>query len=130
LPPSWCGLERVRQHIRDWQERGFNIKGGLVSFDGWQSLDSRQMLKREGFRTKEFSLDRDTEGHDTLQELVKTDALGFYHYDVLIREAQQLQLVRGKKVDHPKGGSKDVVDAVAGAAYNALKMGGRITFIG
>jgi len=123
-------FERVRQHIRDWQDRGFNVKGGMVSFDGWQSLDSRQILKREGFRTKEFSLDRDTEGHDTLQELVNTDALGYYRHDVLIREAQQLQLVRGKKVEYPKGGSKDVVDAVAGAVYHALKMGGRITFVG
>jgi hypothetical protein len=123
-------FDRVRQFIYDWNDRGFNIKGGQVSYDGWQSLDSQQQLRRHGFRTAEFSLDRDTEGHDTLQELVNTDSLSFYRYDPLIREGKQLTLVRGKRVDHPKGGSKDVIDAVAGACYFALKKGGRTTFIG
>lgn len=123
-------FERVRQIVRDWHDRGFKIKAGGVSYDGWQSLDSRQILKREGFRTEEYSLDRDTEGHDTLQELVNRDELSYYRHRVLIDEARHLQLVRGKKVDHPKGGSKDVVDAVAGAVYHALKRGGRMRFVG
>jgi len=38
---------------------------------------------------------RDTEGHDTLQELVNTDSLSFHRYDPLIREGKQLTLVRG-----------------------------------
>ena len=28
-----------------------------------------------------------------------------------------MELVKGKKVDHPPGGSKDVCDAVAGVCY-------------
>ncbi len=123
-------FEAIRQFIRDWQERGFHIKGGQVSFDGWQSLDSQQQLRHEGFHVEEFSLDRDTDGHDTLQELLNTNQLSYYKHAVLIREAKQLSLLRGKKVDHPKNGSKDVVDAVAGACYWALKKGGRISFIG
>lgn len=97
-------FEKVRQMIRDWSDRGFNIKGGGVSYDGWQSIDSRQILKHEGFRVREYSLDRDTEGHDTLQELVNTDRLAYPAHPVLIAEAKRLALVRGKKVDHPKGG--------------------------
>ena len=123
-------FDRVRQFIYDWNDRGFNIKGGQVSYDGWQSLDSQQQLRRNGFRTAEFSLDRDTEGHDTLQELVNTDSLSFYRYEPLIREGKQLTLVRGRRVDHPKGGSKDVIDALAGACYFALKKGGRVSFVG
>jgi hypothetical protein len=123
-------FERVRQLIRDWQDRGFKIKAGLVSYDGWQSYDSKQILKREGFKVREFSLDRDTIGHDTLQELINGDHLSFYPYPVLQKEGKALDLIRGKKVDHPKGGSKDVIDAVAGAVYHALKGGGRITFVG
>lgn len=123
-------FERVRQLIYDWEERGFKIKGGQVSYDGWQSIDSQQMLKRKGFRTAEFSLDRDLDGHDTLQELINTNELSFYPHPILIREAKALSLMRGKKVDHPKNGSKDVVDAVAGACYFALKRGGRIAFVG
>ena len=123
-------FEAIRQFIYDWDDRGFHIKGGQVSFDGWQSLDSQQQLRRQGYHVEEFSLDRDTEGHDTLQELVNTDQLSYYRHPVLIREAKQLSLLHGKKVDHPKGGSKDMVDAVAGAVYFALKRGGQVTFVG
>jgi hypothetical protein len=123
-------FEAIRQIIRDWDDRGFHIKGGQVSFDGWQSLDSQQQLRREGYHVEEFSLDRDTEGHDTLLELLNTNQLSYYKHPVLIREAKQLSLLRGKRVNHPAGGSKDVADAVAGSAYWALKKGGRISFVG
>jgi len=123
-------FDSVRQFIRDWQARKFRIKGGLVTYDGWQSIDSRQILRKEGFRTQEFSLDRNLEGHDTLQELLNTDAIAYYPHPVLLREAKQLQLKSGRKVDHVAKGSKDVVDAAAGAAYHALKSGGRRKFIG
>lgn len=123
-------FEYVRQLIFDWQERGFNVKGGGITFDGWQSLDSRQILRRAGYKVGEFSLDKNTEGHDTLLELINRDRLAYYRYRPLIDEGKRLQLLRGKKVDHPKGGSKDVVDAVAGAAYHAHKRGGRVAFVG
>jgi len=123
-------FERVRQVVRDWQDRGFKIKSGGVSYDGWQSLDSRQILRKEGFRTQEYSLDRNAEGHDTLQELINRDQFSYYPLPILIEEAKHLELVKGKKVDHGKGGSKDVVDAVAGAVYHALKRGGRMRFVG
>jgi hypothetical protein len=123
-------FERVRQLIRDWRDRGFNVKAGLVSYDGWQSLDSQQILKAEGFKVRQFSLDRDTIGHDTLQELINSDQLSFYPYPILQQEGKALDLIHGRKVDHPKGGSKDTIDAVAGAVYHALKGGGRISFVG
>jgi hypothetical protein len=50
-PSGEISFESVRQLIRNLQDRGFNIKGGGVTFDGWQSIDSQQTLKREGFRT-------------------------------------------------------------------------------
>ena len=31
----------------------------------------------------------------------------------------QLKIINDKKVDHPRNGSKDLADAVAGAVYNA-----------
>jgi len=34
--------------------------------------------------------------------------------------AWNLEIVREQKVDHPRGGSKDVTDAVAGAVSEAL----------
>jgi hypothetical protein len=129
-PSGEINFESVRQLIRDLQDRGFNIKGGGVTFDGWQSVDSQQTLKREGYRTATLSVDRDLVAHDTLQELINTDELSFYDLPVLIKEAGQLQLRKGSKVDHPAGGSKDVVDAVAAAVFQAYRKGGRMAFVG
>lgn len=129
-PSGEIDFESVRQLIRDLQDRDFKIKSGGVTFDGWQSVDSQQTLRREGFRTGTLSVDRDLGPHDTLQELINTDQLSFYRHDVLLREARQLQLRKGAKVDHPQGGSKDIVDAVAGAVFQAFTKGGRLTFVG
>ena len=35
-------------------------------------------------------------------------------------ELRRLELVKGKKVDHPQGGSKDLADAVAGSVFNCV----------
>jgi len=123
-------FENIRQILRDWQERGFNLKSGKVTYDGFQSVDSRQKLRKEGFRAELFSVDRNLEPHDTVMEMVNTDRLGYWGHPVLIREAKQLQLLNGRKVDHPPKGSKDVYDAVAASAYHAKMFGGRVVFIG
>ena len=65
-----------------------------------------------------------------MQELINTDQLAYYPHPVLVREAKALELKNGRKVDHPPNGSKDVVDAVAGAVYHAYRFGGRTQFIG
>jgi len=36
---------------------------------------------------------------------------------------RRLMLVNGTKIDHPPGGSKDISDAIAGAAYLASQRG-------
>lgn len=123
-------FDLIRGYIRAWAERGFRIKSGKVTLDGWQSVDFRQQMRKEGFKTAEFSLDRDLKGHDTLQELINTDDLAYYAHPVLIREGKALELKAGKKVDHPEDGSKDVIDAVAGAVYHAYREGGRTVFVG
>jgi hypothetical protein len=123
-------FESVRQLVRNLQDRGFNIKAGGVTFDGWQSVDTQQTLRKEGFHCNTLSVDRDLAPHDTLQELINTDQLCFYEHSVLLREARQLQLRKGSKVDHPPNGSKDMVDSVAGAVFQALKRGGHIAFVG
>ena len=129
-PSGEIDFESVRQLIRDLQDRGFNVKGGGVTFDGWQSVDSQQILRKEGFRTGTLSVDRDLVAHDTLQELINTDQLSFYAHPVLLKEARHLRLLKGAKVDHPPGSSKDMIDAVAGAVFRAYEKGGRMAFVG
>jgi hypothetical protein len=88
-----------------------------VSFDGWQSVDSRQQLRKAGIGVLELSVDRDTVAYDTLKGLMLTERLDYYEDQVLFEELRRLELVKGKKVDHPPNGSKDLADALAGAVY-------------
>ncbi len=120
-------LSQVRQLALDLRRRGFNI--AQVSYDGFQSVDSRQILQRQGFRTKLVSVDRDMSAYQTLKELINCGRLRMYRYEPLLKELRSLEIVRGRKVDHPPHGSKDVADAVAGAVSEALRAwgGGTIT---
>ncbi len=117
---------RVRELINDLRRRGYSL--AQVSFDGWQSVDSRQILRRQGFRTALVSVDRDLGPYETLKELVNTGRLHLPRYEPLLRELKRLELVDGRKVDHPRGGSKDAADALAAATSEAIKHwgGGRI----
>lgn len=130
LATSEVDFARVRELLTDLRRRGYNL--AQVSFDGWQSVDSRQILRRQGLRTALVSVDRDLAAYETLKELVNTGRLHFPRYEPLLRELKRLELVDGRKVDHPRGGSKDVADALAAAVSEAVKhwgggkVGGRV----
>lgn len=153
----------VREEILWIRDRGHKI--WALSYDGWQSVDSRQIMSdtlgkrkvrdRWGKNEREedivtmLSVDRNTEAHDTLKEMIYDDRFFIYPpedldeieiedgekrtNDVLweksespvalaFREWRKLKLINGKKVDHPLGGSKDLVDALAGVAFHVSQM--------
>jgi len=117
-PGGEVDLAQVREFIIALRERGFNIAG--VSYDGFQSADSQQILRRHGFAVKTVSVDRDMSRYQMLNELAQQGRLTLYRYPPFFEEAAQLEIIREQKVDHPRGGSKDVTDAVAGAVSEAL----------
>lgn len=119
-PEGEIKFSDIRERIYELKERGFRIH--KVTFDGWQSIDSMQILQKNGYRCETVSVDKDTAAYDTLKEKIQEGKLRFYRYDPFLQEAQRLELVDGNKVDHPhNGGSKDVADAVAGAVFQAVK---------
>ncbi|GAH49212.1 unnamed protein product, partial [marine sediment metagenome] len=104
---------RVRALIFELaQELAFNIR--LVTVDGWQSVDTRQILKRHGYRTDLLSVDKDMRAYATLLELMTTRRLSFWRDELFITEVEHLELIDGKKVDHGPRHGKDLSDAVAG----------------
>jgi hypothetical protein len=111
-------FEAIRQLVLDLRQAGFSIR--QVTYDGWQSADSLQQLRRAGFQAEVFSVDRDLEAYDTFKELLHTNRVSLPDFSPLIQELCQLELIQGKKVDHPPRGSKDVADGVAGAVFAAL----------
>ncbi len=118
-PRDEIQFEDVRKVIYKLKDIGYNIH--LITFDGWQSVDSVQTLKSAGFNADFFSVDRNPEAYYTLKGALLDKRLNYYYYKAFVTELQQLEEVKGMKIDHPRQGSKDVADAVAGVCYHAGK---------
>jgi hypothetical protein len=109
-------FETVRTILLGLKRDGFRLK--LVTFDGWQSADSIQLLNKAGIRTELLSVDRGLVPYDTLLELINTGHCLLPDFEFLVEELCGLELIRGVKVDHPPRGSKDCSDALCGMVYN------------
>lgn len=113
------------QFVYGLMSRGFHLQ--LITYDQWQSEESRQILTEKGFETDLCSADRTSEPYDTLIEMLLTSRLDYYNHPIFIREMEELRFVNGMKYDHPKKtrtgqpGSKDVSDAVACATFKAIQ---------
>ena len=118
-PKDEIQFEEVRQIIYKLKDLGYNIH--KITFDGWQSVDSVQTLNSAGFNADFFSVDRTPEAYYTLKSSLLDKRLDYYYYKPLITELQQLEEIKGMKIDHPRQGSKDVADAVAGVCYHAAQ---------
>ncbi len=99
---------------------GFNIGG--VSYDGFQSDESRQRWRRSGvLNVREISMDRTSMAFDHFRTALYQDRVDFVASDMLRDEMNELEYnAQRDKVDHPPKGSKDLADAVAGALQNAV----------
>ena len=115
----------IRDLIIQLKEKlGFKID--KVTYDGWQSIDSMQILREKWIKCELLSVDRDTSAYDTLKEKMYAGQLKCYRYEPFFNELKRLELLVGTKVDHPPHGSKDVADAVAGAVYGAVENAGMV----
>lgn len=140
----------IREFLYKLQEWGFDISGqplkwdpmgrvtdfrGGVSYDGFQSTDSIQILWSHGICARVFSVDRTTGPYEDVRECLHDARLDYYRYTVTMpdglplaifeHEYKRLESVKGKKVDHPEGGSKDVSDGVAGVVARITEDYGR-----
>jgi len=116
VPPGGeLRLAHNRKLLYELNDRGFEIK--VVSFDGWQSLESRQELSIRGFNVEYASVDRTSEGYDTLVDLMYDNKLEFYYYHPFYECCRDLIYIsKNGKVDHDPevpDSKKDVSDAVA-----------------
>ncbi len=108
--------------------RDYGVPIWRVSYDGFQSRDSVQIMRKLGFDSVVYSVDRTDEAYLSLKQALVEERMIVYHYPEFVREISELErdLDRGK-VDHPRvssstgqPGSKDVSDALAGSMWNAL----------
>lgn len=125
LPGSEIPLFKVREFLL-WLKSsiGYNFK--KITFDGFQSADSIQLLKVSGFDTGLLSVDRTDIPYLNLRSCILDKRLESYYNSIVIEELRDLEYDRkAKKVDHPivkadnTPGSKDLSDALCGAIYDA-----------
>ena len=116
-----------RNFIRWLRDQGFAIKG--ISCDTWGGPMMQQELKSDGFEVKTVSVDRvNAKTHQQEQyayfKTTMTDRrLKVYQKcDFLTEEVLGLERLSDGHIEHPdagKSGSKDQIDAVVGALWNA-----------
>lgn len=113
---------KIRQIIYDLRDNhGLPIK--VITTDGFQSTDFRQILAKKGYATDYLSLDRTTQPYRTLRDALYDHRVLLPRHQTLISELTELEYVQHKskeKVDHKPRGSKDVADAVCGVAAYLL----------
>ena len=129
----------VREYIYAFSKMGFNIQ--LITFDGFQSSDSIQILEKKGYRCELQSVDRTIIPFSDLKESINENRLDYYcsspqgsnlemrlkelnndlsASEVFLKECMHLEDIQGKKIDHPPKGSKDVADAVCGVVHGIV----------
>jgi len=114
------------QAITDFvlQLRSFGYKIGMVSYDGWQSVGSLQLLESQGLKVRTLSVDRTDTPYIHLRQAFTDARIHLYYYPIFVSEILNLEHdIKSRKVDHKSKmidqrgnvipGSKDVSDCVA-----------------
>lgn len=92
----------------------------LVTFDQWQSVDMIQSLNRRGIYSEMQGVK--IAHYDNLATCFYDGRFSGYFNKILVEdELLKLQVLENRKVDHPSTGSKDLADALAGAAWSACQ---------
>lgn len=112
-------IQKLREFIEYLDAVGLWVE--KVTYDQYQSEGSLQILQSQGFNAEKFSVDAiDTPWVEVCDQFYFR-RIFLYDYEPFRKELYDLIHDREKrKVDHPKGGSKDVADSFVGAVYNCL----------
>jgi len=99
---------------------GMNIK--KFTYDGWQSLESTQILKLAGFDSEVLSIDRNDLPYVNVRTCILEERLDLPIHTLLKDEMINLIWDRTRgKVDHTEFSSKDGSDSIAGTVWNAYQ---------
>ena len=129
-------FDKNRTFIRWLKEQGFRIKG--ISADTYQSAQIQQQLTADGFNVQTISVDRlDSETKQCLpyaylKSTIYDRRLKVYdRCNFLTEEVLGLERESDGHINHPGNGtqgSKDAIDAVCGALWNASKHADEFAF--
>lgn len=83
---------------------------GKVVYDSWNSVESIERLFSEGIFTEKMGAT--VPMYETMKLLLYSGMVELPPSDLLVTELKQLNNIKGKQVQHPTNGSKDLADAV------------------
>jgi hypothetical protein len=107
---------KIRDLLYKLRDAGLPLR--WVSFDSFQSVDSMQLLKQQGFQVGYCSTDTSMNPYDFTKNAFFDDRIALPEHRTCLREFLSLEKDQKKhKVDHPANGSKDCSDGVAGVVY-------------
>lgn len=110
---------KLRRLLYMTKRLGLNIR--WVSFDAFQSVDSIQLLKQQGYAVGVQSMDKETTPYDFLKAAVYDKRVSVHSQPKLLKEMRELQFAlqpnKKFKVDHLPTGSKDIADSLAGVVF-------------
>jgi hypothetical protein len=109
-------FSKVREVLYVLKKLGMNIR--WVTLDSFQSQDTLQILRQNGFLTAKQSIDVSTLPYEVTKTAFYDDRIIMPPHEKVRYEFASLEKDQKKgKVDHPPNGSKDCADAVAGVVY-------------
>lgn len=108
---------KIRGILHELREtHGLQIK--WLSMDSFQSRDTLQIMGAKGMITGLQSIDRTPEPMDFLKSAFMDSRVNAPLHAKALQEAEYLQVDETNgKVDHPPGGSSDIIQAMAGVVY-------------
>ncbi len=109
-------FESLRRLFYALREAGMNLK--WIGFDTYQSRDSIQLLRQQGFVTGTQSMDADSTAYDVAKTALYDGRVAAPAHEHARTELIRLERdPRTGRIDHPAGFSKDCADAMAGVIY-------------
>lgn len=117
-PPKGGEIEfyKIRELLYKLRDLGMPIK--WVSFDSYQSRDSIQVLRQQGFQCGMLSMDTSRIPYDTLKQALYDGRVLIPEHHKLKKELLALEVdYKKNKIDHNAHNSKDLSDALAGVVY-------------
>ena len=111
-------IEQIREMIYMLSRMGFPI--GKITMDGFQSVDNMQILAKRGYIVEYLSVDKTMTPYIEWKEALYQNRINTYFNETRDREVRKLEKIKNKKIDHPRGGSKDLADAECGVVYSCI----------
>jgi len=109
-------FSEIREMIYKVRDAGVPIR--WVTLDSFQSVDTIQILRTQGFITGMRSVDKTSVPYDMTKTAFYDQRIAAPEHTVARRELLSLERVpKTNKIDHPPHGSKDCADAMAGVAH-------------